>query len=129
MDLDRQIAFIVETSGKVTTINISSGSGREYEEAGGGTSIAYTPTGDFVVERVIDGVREAPLGSLYRPLYFKQGWAIHGSPNVPAYPASHGCIRASNYDQDFVFPTIGVDDPITIDGMSLGEPGGGAPGF
>ena len=129
VDLDRQIAFIISSSGAVTTINVSSGSGREYQEPKGGTSVAYTPTGDFVVERVIDGVREAPLGSLYRPLYFKEGWAIHGSPNVPAYPASHGCIRTSNYDQDYVFPTVGVDDPVVIYGTSLGEPDQGAPGF
>jgi len=129
VDLDRQIAFIVNGSGGVTTINISSGSGREYTEPDGGTSVAYTPTGDFAVERMLDEVREAPLGSLYRPIYFKDGWAVHGSPNVPAYPASHGCIRTSNYDQDFVFPLISVGDVVSIYGESLGEPGDGAPGF
>ena len=91
--------------------------------------MAYTPTGDFVVERSIDGVREAPLGSLYRPHYFQEGWAIHGSPNVPAYPASHGCIRTSNYDQDFLFPIVVEGDPIVIYGTSLGEPDEGSPGF
>ena len=129
VDLDRQIAFIIESSGQTTTINISSGSGREYNQPNGSTAVAYTPTGEFVVERVIDGNREAPLGSLYRPVYFKEGWAVHGSPNVPAYPASHGCVRTSNYDQDFVFPRITVDDPVHIYGTSLGEPDKGAPGF
>lgn len=129
VDLDRQVAFIIDGSGEVTTINISSGSGLEYEEPDGSTSVAYTPTGSFDIERVIDGLREAALGSLYRPLYFTEGWAIHGSPNVPAYPASHGCIRTSNYDQDFVFPTVSVGDPVHIYGTSLGEPTDGAPGF
>ena len=30
---------------------------------------------------------------LWYPLYFKGGFAIHGYPSVPAYPASHGCVR------------------------------------
>jgi len=36
----------------------------------------------------------AKLGVLYRPAYFNySGYAIHGEPLVPAYPASHGCVR------------------------------------
>ena len=30
---------------------------------------------------------------LYYPMYFLRGFAIHGYPDVPAYPASHGCVR------------------------------------
>jgi lipoprotein-anchoring transpeptidase ErfK/SrfK len=26
-------------------------------------------------------------------MYFKGGFAIHGYPSVPAFPASHGCVR------------------------------------
>lgn len=129
VDLDRQIAFILDSTGEITTINISSGSGREYTGPDGSKAIAYTPTGEFTVERAINGIRKAPLGSLYRPLYFKEGWAIHGSPNVPAYPASHGCIRTSNYDQDFVFGVIEVGDPVSIHGTSFGNPGRAVPGF
>jgi peptidoglycan hydrolase-like protein with peptidoglycan-binding domain len=129
VDLDRQIAFIIDANGTVTTINISSGSGRTYDQPGGGTAVAYTPSGDFTIERSIDGIREAALGSLYRPHYFHEGWAIHGSPNVPAYPASHGCIRTSNYDQDFLFPIVAIDDPVVIYGTSLGDPGQGEAGF
>lgn len=129
VDLDRQIAFVIDANGTVTTINLSSGSGRTYDQPEGGTAVAYTPTGDFSIERSIDGIREAALGSLYRPHYFHEGWAIHGSANVPAYPASHGCIRTSNYDQDFLFPLVEVGDPVVIYGTSLGEPDGGEAGF
>lgn len=129
VDLDRQIAFVIDSASSYTTINISSGSGRDYENADGSTSVAYTPTGDFSIERSIDDVREAPLGSLYRPHYFKEGWAIHGAANVPAYPASHGCIRTSNYDQDFLFPMVAVGDPVVIYGTSLGSPDDGGAGF
>ena len=30
---------------------------------------------------------------LWYPLYFHRGFALHGYPSVPAYPASHGCVR------------------------------------
>jgi lipoprotein-anchoring transpeptidase ErfK/SrfK len=26
-------------------------------------------------------------------MYFLRGFAIHGYPSVPSYPASHGCVR------------------------------------
>ena len=30
---------------------------------------------------------------MYHPSYFSSGYAVHGSESVPAYPASHGCVR------------------------------------
>jgi lipoprotein-anchoring transpeptidase ErfK/SrfK len=43
--------------------------------------------------RKINGLRISRLGALYYPNYLVNGIAIHGSPSVPPYPASHGCIR------------------------------------
>jgi peptidoglycan hydrolase-like protein with peptidoglycan-binding domain len=122
VDLDRQILFLIDEQGGETVLNISSGSGKTYQKPDGGESVAYTPTGDFVVERRVDGLREAALGTLYRPLYFDRGWAIHGSSSVPGYPASHGCVRTSNVDQDFIFPTLPGGAPIVIYGYSPGTP-------
>jgi peptidoglycan hydrolase-like protein with peptidoglycan-binding domain len=122
VDLDRQILFLVDEQGGVTIVNISSGSGKTYQKPDGGESIAYTPTGDYVVERRVDGLREAALGTLYRPLYFDRGWAIHGSSSVPGYPASHGCVRTSNSDQDFIFPTLPESAPVVLYGYSPGAP-------
>ena len=129
VDLDRQIAFYIAGSAAVTTINISSGSGREYDKPDGGTAVAYTPTGDYAIERRVDGLREAPLGSLYYPLYFTGGWAIHGSSSVPAYPASHGCVRTANEDQDFLFAALADGDAIEIYGTSEGAPDDGEAGL
>lgn len=130
VDLDRQVMFVIDGTGNVTTINVSTGSGREYQSAeeGKGIVTAHTPTGDFVVERSIDGLREAPLGTLYRPLYFEGGWAIHGNPNVPGYPASHGCVRTANWDQDFVFDVISDGDPVQIYGSNPDDPPNAAAG-
>jgi peptidoglycan hydrolase-like protein with peptidoglycan-binding domain len=122
VDLNRQILFLVDEQGTEHVLNISSGSGKTYKKPDGGESVAYTPIGDFAVDRRVDGLREAALGSLYRPLYFDRGWAIHGSSSVPGYPASHGCVRTSNVDQDFLFPTLPEGAPVVIYGHSPGEP-------
>ena len=129
VDLDRQIAFVVPSKGKATILNVSTGSGETYESAGGGTAVAYTPTGRFSVYRKADRMVEAPLGSLYKPLYFEEGWAVHGAASVPGYPASHGCVRTSDYDQDFVFRRIPKGASVFIYGSSRGAPEEGGPGF
>jgi N-acetylmuramoyl-L-alanine amidase len=129
VDLDRQIAFLVSRNGEVTILNVSTGSGETYDLPGGGTAVAYTPTGRFTVYREEGGIVEAPLGSLHKPLYFKDGWAVHGAASVPGYPASHGCVRTSDYDQDFVARTLSKGSTVVIYGRSRGEQGQGQPGF
>ena len=114
VDVERQIAFAVAADGTTKIINVSSGSGRRYASPNGGTAVADTPRGNFKIKRRIDGVRTAPLGKLYRPMYFQGGFAIHGATNVPGYPASHGCIRTTNPDQDFLFTTFANGTPIEI---------------
>jgi peptidoglycan hydrolase-like protein with peptidoglycan-binding domain len=128
IDLDRQIAFVIDAAGHVSTVNISSGNGQTYAAPGGGYGVAYTPTGTFSVYRRIDGVEHAPLGTLYRPLYFYSGWAVHGSPYVPAFPASHGCVRTSYADQDYIWGVIPFGAPVVLYGTSPGTPTGAAPG-
>jgi peptidoglycan hydrolase-like protein with peptidoglycan-binding domain len=114
IDLDRQVAFVVAPDGQTRVVNVSSGNGERYARPQGGTATANTPTGSFDIERRIDGVRVAPLGQLYRPLYFKGGFAIHGSSNVPGYPASHGCVRTTNPDQDYIWETLENGTPVEI---------------
>jgi hypothetical protein len=48
-----------------------------------------TPLGTFHVYRKVGGWDWV----LWYPMYFLRGFAIHGYPSVPAYPASHGCVR------------------------------------
>jgi N-acetylmuramoyl-L-alanine amidase len=129
VDLDRQIAFVVPAKGNAAILNVSTGSGETYRTAGGGPAVAYTPTGRFTVFRKVDQIVEAPLGSLYKPLYFDKGWAVHGSASVPGYPASHGCVRTSDYDQDFVFRRIPKGTAVFVYGKSRGAPEQGRPGF
>ena len=48
-----------------------------------------TPLGSWRVYRKVTGWDWV----LWYPMYFLRGFAIHGYPSVPAYPASHGCVR------------------------------------
>jgi lipoprotein-anchoring transpeptidase ErfK/SrfK len=95
VDLKRQVLFMVNDEGNITLIvPISSGSGEKYyDKQRKKWEVASTPRGEFSIERKINGHRKAPLGMIYYPSYFKQGWAIHGSNSIPPRPASHGCVR------------------------------------
>jgi peptidoglycan hydrolase-like protein with peptidoglycan-binding domain len=57
----------------------------------------YTPEGRFAIYRKVTGYDTSPLGVLLDPMYFVGGYAIHGNPSVPPYPASHGCVRVPNF--------------------------------
>jgi peptidoglycan hydrolase-like protein with peptidoglycan-binding domain len=103
IDLARQILIVVQGGQVRWVLNTSTGSGEAYASTSGGTAVATTPTGQFQIYRQIDGVREAPLGTLYRPMYFHGGIAIHGAGNVPAHPASHGCARVTNAAIDLLW--------------------------
>lgn len=103
IDLARQILLVVEGGQTSWVLNTSTGSGEAYASPRGGTAVAATPSGRFQVEREIDGLREGPLGTLYRPKYFNGGIAIHGAGEIPAQPASHGCARVTNAAMDLLW--------------------------
>jgi len=94
VDLARQVLFLVDADGKVGNIlPISSGSGKTFHHNGYPETHAVTPCGHLEVFAKASGWKTSPLGQMYNPLYIVGGIAIHGSLDVPAYPASHGCIR------------------------------------
>jgi peptidoglycan hydrolase-like protein with peptidoglycan-binding domain len=93
IDLDRQVLLLVNDEGAVVRIlPVSTGSGKRYKEKGG-SGLAYTPRGRFRVYGKVSGWKRSPLGLLYYPNYISDGVAIHGNPDVPTEPKSHGCIR------------------------------------
>lgn len=103
IDLERQILLVVQDGATRWTINTSTGTGEAYDAPGGGTAVATTPRGSFVIQREVDGYRDAPLGRLYRPKYFSGGIAIHGAGQIPSHPASHGCARVTNAAMDLLW--------------------------
>jgi lipoprotein-anchoring transpeptidase ErfK/SrfK len=98
VDLERQVLQIWKDNKLFRVIGVSSGNGRKYCDTSVKTGkkvcgVAVTPTGMFHFERKIKGERKSDLGTLFDPVYFTGGYAVHGSPSVPATPASHGCVR------------------------------------
>jgi peptidoglycan hydrolase-like protein with peptidoglycan-binding domain len=116
IDLDRQIILVVQDGQVRWAINTSTGSGEAYASPSGGSAIAATPRGTFSVQREIDGLRQAPLGTLYRPKYFHGGIAIHGAGQIPAHPASHGCARVTNGAMDLLWSTgvTAIGTPVLV---------------
>ena len=104
INLSKQLLMFVKDGEVVATLNTATGSNRHYEYQGQ-TYLADTPTGHFTVSRQIDGTRHGPLGDLFRPKYFNGGIAVHGSPSIPPYPASHGCARVSNAAINWIWAT------------------------
>jgi L,D-transpeptidase-like protein/putative peptidoglycan binding protein len=87
IDKTHQVLYIVR-DGKIALISPVSTAG---------IAGYYTPEGRFAIYRKVVGYDPSPLGVLLNPMYFAGGYAIHGNPSVPPYPASHGCIRVPNF--------------------------------
>ncbi len=94
--LDRQLLLVVRGGTVQTILNTSTGNRERYTSTSGNPAIAVTPKGSFTVYRGVDGPLTNSLGELWRPRFFHRGIAVHGSPNIPPWPASHGCARLSN---------------------------------
>jgi len=93
VDLDRQVLLLTDDEGTITRIlPVSTGSGKRYHEKRM-SGLAYTPRGRFRIYNKLEGWRRSPLGLLFYPNYFSDGLAIHGNPEVPHTPRSHGCVR------------------------------------
>ena len=113
VDITRQV-LVMSTGGVVQRIlDVSTGSDKLYT-VDGVTDRATTPRGRFTIIRKIDGIRVSRLGELYRPSYFFQGWAIHGNGSVPAFPASHGCVRITDPAADRLFALLSVGSPVAV---------------
>ncbi len=77
VDKTRQVLFEVRRGRVELVVQVSTG------------ATGNTPLGVWHVYRRVAGFDWV----LYYPTYFLRGFAIHGYPSVPAYPASHGCVR------------------------------------
>ena len=92
IDLRRQVLMISDAGVTRWVLDISSGK-----------KSTPTPRGSFRLQREINGLRVSDLGTLWRPKYFTGGYALHGSPSVPNYAASHGCVRLTNQEINFLW--------------------------
>jgi N-acetylmuramoyl-L-alanine amidase len=83
-------------------------------DASTGKASTPTPTGRFSIYRRIDGWRQSTLGLLWRPNSFYHGYALHGSTSVPAYPASHGCVRVTVPAMNRLWSLLRIGMPVSV---------------
>ncbi|GGR97262.1 hypothetical protein GCM10010169_47280 [Micromonospora fulviviridis] len=102
-DLTRQVLYLAKGGSVVRILDASSGK-----------ASTPTPTGNWTVQRRIDGWRQSDLGLLWRPNYFYRGYAVHGATSVPTYPASHGCVRVPVPAMNRLWTTIRIGTPVHV---------------
>jgi lipoprotein-anchoring transpeptidase ErfK/SrfK len=114
VDIGRQVLFYVGDDGTVKHIlPVSTGSEKKYFDDNQWQT-AHTTRGNFKVQWKYNGVRKASLGDLYYPSYFNGGIAVHGSPSIPAFPASHGCVRIPMFADKAVYKMMPVGTPVYV---------------
>ena len=99
-----QVLYVVRDAGVALIAPISTA----------GIPGTFTPVGRFAVYRKVVGFDPSPLGTLYDPLYFTGGYAIHGNPSVPPYPASHGCVRVPMWVAPYLYRTVPYGETVYV---------------
>ncbi len=115
VDLARQVLFLVDAEGKVGNIlPISSGQRQAFlRERLPGDPAPSRPAAAWRSSRRSRAGRRARSGEMHNPMYIVGGIAIHGSEDVPAYPASHGCIRIPMFASHRLPKMIPKGTPVT----------------
>ena len=98
VDKTRQVLFVVRAGRVSRVVHVSTG------------ATGNTPLGSWRVYRKVGGWDWV----LWYPLYFKGGFAIHGYPSVPAYPASHGCVRIPMWIAPSLFGMHGYGTTVVV---------------
>ena len=103
IDLARQIALLVVDGRVERVFHISSGAG------------GRTPSGSFRVYRKERMSWSVPF-STWMPWasYFVGGIAFHAYGSVPAYPASHGCVRMMARDAPLMYAFATYGTPVDV---------------
>jgi resuscitation-promoting factor RpfB len=78
-------------------------------------------TGAYEIRRTQEGwhtstLYPAPAPNMYNSLFFHGALAIHGSNDVPTYPASAGCVRVTPTAADQLFADLRIGDPVLVIG-------------
>jgi peptidoglycan hydrolase-like protein with peptidoglycan-binding domain len=94
----RQVLFLVRHGKVVLVVHVSTG------------ATGNTPLGRWHVYRKVVGWSWI----LWYPMYFVRGFAIHGYPSVPAYPASHGCVRVPMWVAPRLFAEVRYGETVDV---------------
>lgn len=109
LEVDRgdQVLYVVKRGRIAYIVNASTGNPAVRDGL-------ETPLGRWNVYRKVNGMDRSPLGQLYKPSYYHRGFAVHGSASVPAYPASHGCVRVPNWAATRVYRDAAVGRQVVV---------------
>jgi hypothetical protein len=99
-----QVALLVQNRVVIRAIHVSTG-----------RPGLPTPTGNFRVYLKQRMSWSVPFQA-WLPLasYFHGGYAMHQYPDVPGYPASHGCVRIAKGDASVVWRFATVGTPVLV---------------
>jgi hypothetical protein len=109
VDKARQVLFEVRRGRVVSVVHVSTG------------ATGNTPIGRWRIYSKTPGFNSLHM---YYSMYFLRGFAVHGYPSVPTWPASHGCVRLPNWfaprlyarwgyrSAIWVFPTTARGSPL-----------------
>jgi hypothetical protein len=102
--LDRQVALVIDGVTVIRTLAVSSGR-PGYQ----------TSAGSFRVTRKEQRSWSVPY-KVWLPWasYFVGGVAFHEYADVPASPASHGCVRVPEGDAAWLYSRLSVGTPVTV---------------
>ena len=99
----RQILMIVRDGETVWYLPVSSGAG------------GITPVGRYrILWKALATTTWLGPAILYRTMTFHTHYAIHGFPSVPAYPASHGCVRVPIWVADWLYQQSPVGEAVDV---------------
>jgi PKD repeat protein len=99
VDKTRQVLFEVNRGQVVRVVHVSTG------------ATGNTPVGRWHVYSKVPGY--LPTGMFYSS-FFLRGFAIHGYPSVPSYPASHGCVRIPMWVAPSLFASNSYGETIYV---------------
>jgi N-acetylmuramoyl-L-alanine amidase len=100
IDQTRQVLYTVQDGSVTNIMHVSTGK-------------ASTPTrdGSFSVTSKLAGYSDHQL---YYPSFFDGSRAIHGWPDVPTYPASHGCVRVPYWNAKWIYRLAAIGTPVIV---------------
>src|SRR5262245_872247 len=99
IDEARQVLFEVDRGRIVRVVHVSTG------------ATGNTPLGRWRIYSKVPGT--LPTG-MFDSNFFLRGFAIHGYPSVPTYPASHGCVRTPLWAAPILFASSYYGETIYI---------------
>jgi lipoprotein-anchoring transpeptidase ErfK/SrfK len=102
------VVLLIDAGKVVRAIHTSTGQGGDDPDLG-------TPPGSFTIYRKEQRSWSVPFSTwLPYAAYWDRGWALHGYPDVPSAPASHGCARLPLPEAPVVFAFVSIGTPVRV---------------